>query len=46
VVLAALLAAVFLLLTLRERSPAPPASDEIDDRSKEALREILRQEEE
>jgi hypothetical protein len=44
---AALLGAGLVFATLRERSPAPaPDADEIDEASKEALREILRQEEE
>jgi hypothetical protein len=42
---AALLVAVFVFAALRERAPSPaPAPDEIDDASREALREILEQE--
>jgi hypothetical protein len=43
---AALLAAGVAFAVLRDRAPAPAAHDEIDDASKEALREILRQEDE
>ena len=42
---AALLAAGVLFASLRDRTPSP-GSEEIDEASKEALREILRQEEE
>lgn len=42
---AALLAAGILFASLRERAPAP-AAEEIDEASKQALREILQQEEE
>jgi hypothetical protein len=46
-VAAALLAAALALVSLRDRGPSPaPDSEEIDDASKEALREILEQEEE
>lgn len=42
---AALLAAALAFAILRERAPSPPpAADEIDDASREALREILEQE--
>lgn len=42
---AALLAAGILFASLRDRTPAPEA-EEIDEASKQALREILEQEEE
>ena len=42
-----LLGAGLAFVTLRDRlAPPAPAEDEIDDASKQALREILRQEEE
>ena len=41
----ALLAAGILFASLRDRTPAPE-SEEIDEASKDALREILRQEDE
>ena len=42
---AALLAAALAFATFRERAPGTaPAPDEIDDASREALREILEQE--
>ena len=44
---ALLLGAGLAFVTLRSRlAPPAPATDEIDDASKRALREILRQEEE
>jgi hypothetical protein len=43
---AALLAAGVVFATLRECAPAPEPAEEIDEASKEALREILEQEEE
>jgi hypothetical protein len=43
---AALLAAGVLFAVLRERAPAPAPAEEIDDASKEALRDILEQEDE
>ena len=42
---AALLAAGVLFASLRDRTPSPE-SEEIDEASKQALREILEQEEE
>ena len=46
-VAAALLAAGLAFWSLRERTPAPTAdTEEIDDASKQALRDILMQEEE
>ena len=42
---ALLLGAGLVFVMLRDRT-APPAGDEIDDASKQALREILRQEQE
>jgi hypothetical protein len=43
---AALLAAGVVFAMLRERAPGPAPAEEIDDASKEALREILEQENE
>ena len=44
---ALLLGAGLAYVTLRDRAaPPPPAEEEIDDASKQALRDILRQEEE
>ena len=45
-IVALLLGAAIAVMSLRDRVPSPAAEDEIDDASKEALREILRQEEE
>jgi hypothetical protein len=41
-----LVGAAIAVVSLRERVPPPAVEAEIDDASKEALREILRQEEE
>ena len=45
-VAAALLAVGLALWTLRERTPAATDTEEIDDASQQALRDILKQEEE
>jgi hypothetical protein len=46
-VVALLLGAALVVVTLRDRmAPRAPAEEEIDDASKQALGEILRQEEE
>ncbi len=44
-VTALVIAAAVAFVTLRERA-SPPLEEEIDDASKQALREILRQEDE
>ncbi len=45
-VTALVIAAAVAFVTLRERTSSPPLEEEIDDASKQALREILRQEDE
>ena len=45
-VTALVIAAAVAFVTLRERTSPPPLEEEIDDASKQALREILRQEDE
>jgi hypothetical protein len=46
IVVALLVGAGLAFVVLREYAAPPPAQEEIDDASKQALREILRREEE